>query len=802
MAILQGFPPSSTISPSVRITEKDLSYVAPDQSFHRAGLIGYASKGPVNLPTLIQTSRQLQIVFGSPHPETSDPFMLYAAQLYLLVASELYVVRVADTDPLSDESAKIASVEVPSAGDIVYLESSDAGPYNFSNDSFFRWKLNGELSSKTLVVLAGTKSVSDVVDELNEQLDSELDGIEFYISGVTSGLGVRTVWAYGPEASLELVSVQDAIYGGPMDDSLDLTDGNFLDNPTGLGTGMTRASDLGTATQYPDTIYYNSGDWDFTGLTDLNIQLYVDGTDNVLVDGVLQVIDLNNPTNPGSVDLATLGTITTTDVVNYLNDEKTENGGSLPGGWGAVDIGDAIKIVTIHRGVDARLFVRPESTAYDIFGFGTRTAGTTPEWDGVSPTDAYGLARGLENTTGDVTFTITADSPGIEGNSTQVRVTNDVTANDFVVEVFNNGISVESWGNLTKNQASRYYVETYLSLVSDYIRVTDNTSVSSGPPNGVYTLSGGSDGIPSDPNDQDALLIGSKVGYTGLYSLSEPEQFDIDLIAIPGHSSTDVVTEMLNFCQFARQDCLAIVDPPFGLTVKEIIAWQNGTHPLNSQRFDSDFGALYWPWVKYRDTYNQVDVWIPPSGAVMATIARSDGISKPWFAPAGFTRGIVPGIDNVYSRPSLTERDSMYGNRNCINPIVQFVDVDGFVIMGQKTLQRRPTALDRVNVRRMMFYIEKQIRKACRSLLFEPNDEVFRRQFTLICESILEDVRLGRGLTDYRIKADAELNTPDVIDRNEFRAQIGVQPTRAVEFIYLEFSIHRTGSFTENADTF
>lgn len=802
MAILQGFPPSSTISPSVRIAEKDLSLVALDQSFHRAGLIGFASKGPINLPTLIQTNRQLQVVFGQPHPETGDPFMLYAAQLYLLVANELYIVRVADIDPLSDESATTASIEVPAAGDVVFLESSDAGPYNFVTDSFFRWKLNGELSSKTLVVLSGTKSVGDVVDELNAQVDTQLDGIEFYESLLTGGLGVRTVWAYGPEASLELVSVQDAVYGGPMDDSLDLTDGNVRDNPTGLGTGMTRASDLGSATKFPNTIYYSSGDWDFTGETNLNIQLYVDGTDNVLIDGVLQVIDLNNPTNPGSSDLATLGTITTNDIITYLNDEKADNGGTLPGGWEAVAIGDAIKIVTIHRGVDARIFIKPESSTYDIFGFGTRTAAATPEWDGVSPTDAYGLATGLENNTGTVTFTVNADSPGIEGNGTQVRITNDVAENHFVMEIFNNGVSVESWGNLTKDQASRYYVETYLSLVSDYVRVSDNTSVSAGPLNGLYTLAGGSDGIPSDPNDQDALLMGSAVGYTGLYALSEPEQFDIDLIAIPGHSSTDVVQEMLNFCQSARQDCLAVIDPPFGLTVKEIIAWQNGTHPLNSQRFDSDFGALYWPWVKYRDTFNQVDVWIPPSGAVMATIARSDNLARPWFAPAGLTRGVVPGISGVYSRPSLSERDSMYGNRNCINPIVQFVDVDGFVIMGQKTLQRRPTALDRINVRRMMFYIEKRIRAASRTLLFEPNDEIFRNQFVRICNSILEEVRVGRGLTDYFVKADEELNTSDVIDRNEFRAQIGVQPTRAVEFMFIEFSIHRTGSFTENADTF
>ena len=116
MAILQGFPPSNTISASVRITEKDLSFVAPDQSFHRAGLIGFASKGPINLPTLIATNRQLHVVFGNPHPDVGDPFLIYAAEQYLLVANELFVVRVADTDPVSDEQALTATVNVPAAG--------------------------------------------------------------------------------------------------------------------------------------------------------------------------------------------------------------------------------------------------------------------------------------------------------------------------------------------------------------------------------------------------------------------------------------------------------------------------------------------------------------------------------------------------------------------------------------------------------------------------------------------------------------------------------------------------------------
>ena len=311
-----------------------------------------------------------------------------------------------------------------------------------------------------------------------------------------------------------------------------------------------------------------------------------------------------------------------------------------------------------------------------------------------------------------------------------------------------------------------------MALASDFIRCIDNTTTGATPQNGTYALLGGSDGIPSNPDDQDALLIGNNLGLTGMFALSEPEQIDIDIIACPGHSSTTVVTELISVCADYRQDCLAIIDPPFGLVVEEIIQWQNGVHPLNTVQLDSDFAALYWPWVQIVDTFNGINVWVPPSGSIMAVYANNDNLAAPWFAPAGVNRGIVPSIVDVFSRPTLAERDLMYGNQNAINPIVSFSDLAGFVVWGQKTLQRLPTALDRVNVRRLMFSVEKQIRSAVRTLLFDPNDEFFEAKFISICTGILTQVQVGRGLTDFVILADATINTPDVIARNELLEQI------------------------------
>lgn len=789
MAILRGFPPSNTISPSIRITEKDLSFIAPEQSFHRAGLVGFASKGPINVPTVVATQRQLNSVFGYPHPESGDPYLIYAAQQYLLVANELYIVRVADEDQVSDERANIAEVEVPSAGGRIQIESDTAGPYTFPSDVFFRWRLNGVLAPKTLVELAGTYSTDQLVEDLNSQVNGDIDGIQFYAT-TDDKIAVMTTFSFGPDAEFEMVAVQDAMYGGDIYDGLD----EEATNRTGLGTGMTRARLVGSKAQYPES-YQTAGSYDLTGLTELNIQIVVDGTDNTLIDNVVQVIDLEDLEG---------AEWTISEIVDEINNQKVENGGSLPGGWTAYEEGDNLAFRTDHHGRDARMLVKSDSTAAGIFGLESVTKeGLSPiGTSGDAAVHTYGRVNGDANSSGAVTFTVFSDSAGIDGNQTQIVVRNNIREGNFQVEVYNNGVQVEAWGNLTKDEASRFYVETYLSLVSDWVRVEDNTANAAPPLDGTYTLTGGSDGIPSDPDDQDDLIIGNQLGFTGIYALSEPEQIDIDLIAVPGHTSTSVVLALLDLCQNIRLDTLAIIDPPFGLTVNEIIAWQNGTHPLNTTRFDSDFGALYWPWVKMRDNFNRVDVWVPPSGSVMATIARSDQLSAPWFAPAGVNRGTVPNINDVFSRPTLSERDLMYGYRNAINPIVQFVDFEGFVIWGQKTLQRRPTALDRVNVRRLMFYIEKRIRAASRQLLFDPHDEELRQKFVRIATAILTEVQVGRGLTDFRVKCDDELNPPDVIDRNEMRARIGVQPTRAAEFIFIEFSVHRTGSFAENADTF
>ncbi len=781
MAILKGFPPSNTISPSVRITEKDFSFLDSAPSLHSIGLVGFATKGPINVPTLVTSLRELHTVFGFPHPSTADPYLIYAAEQALQQTNGVWIVRCAASALSDPEAALTAEVALPAAGGSVEILGNVAGPFTLSDDLFFRWRLNGILASKVLVLLENdlsnpTYTTEEAVDALNDQLSAE-DGIQFFVSS-TGTVGVKSTFSYGTAASIELVSVSNAMYGPA--------------SLFGLGTLMTAAAVTGTIDKYPNNSYQTSGNYNFSGFTNLYLHVVIDGTDNVNIDNIVQQVTISS-TNTNI-----------TAIVNAINAQITA--GTIPGGFIASAVGGNLKLTTLHHGRDAKVHVKSSSTAGALFGLsGKAAAGTSPSAvSRATPNLTYnaGIVTGSTAASTAISLTITADSPGTEGNLTQVVIKNDIREGHFQIQVFSEGIQVESWGQLSKTASSRFYVETFLALVSDYVRAVDNDAENSTPLDGTYSLAGGTNGIPADPDDQDTLLIGSSLSSSGLFALSEPEQVDIDLLAVPGHSSTEVVTAMLDLSQNQRGDCFAVIDPPFGLSVNEIIHWQNGTHPLNLTRFDSDFGALYWPWVKIRDSHNRIDVWAPPSGSVVATYVYSDNLSYPWFAPAGETRGLVFNITDVYTKPTLAERDLMYGNRNCINPIIRFNDAANFMIWGQKTLQRLPSALDRVNVRRMLLYIEKQIRIRSRRILFDPHDDVLRSQFIAIASEVLNEVQRTRGLVDYFVKCDEELNTAEVIDRNELRAKIGVQPIRAAEFVFIEFSVHKTGSFTENANTF
>ena len=200
-------------------------------------------------------------------------------------------------------------------------------------------------------------------------------------------------------------------------------------------------------------------------------------------------------------------------------------------------------------------------------------------------------------------------------------------------------------------------------------------------------------------------------------------------------------------------------------------------------------------WKKQYDKYNNVYRWVPLNGDIAGLCARTDFTRDPWFSPAGFNRGHIKNVTKISWNPEQSERDELY--KNSINPVVTFKG-EGTVLYGDKTLLAKPSAFDRINVRRLFIVLEKSISKAAKYSLFEFNDEFTRSQFVALVEPFLRDVKGRRGIYDFKVVCDETNNTPEVIDSNRFVGDIYIKPARAINFIQLNFVAVQTGvAFSE-----
>ena len=307
--------------------------------------------------------------------------------------------------------------------------------------------------------------------------------------------------------------------------------------------------------------------------------------------------------------------------------------------------------------------------------------------------------------------------------------------------------------------------------------------------------------IVVENNTQDFANTDYYAYLLGQLTFNNPESTNINVFATPG---IDYVNNS-NLCELAigmveneRADAVYIVTTPDynmyipdGTSQFEVIYPQEAVDNLDQTGIDSSYTATYYPWILERDTVNNTQIYIPATGQVCRNLALTDNISFPWFASAGYTRGLV---NSVKARLKLTQedRDTLYQGR--INPIATFSDV-GTVIWGNKTLQVRDTALNRLNVRRLLLQARTLISAVAVRLLFEQNDEIVRQQFLDSVNPILDAIRRDRGLYDFRVTVSS---TPEDLDRNTLTGKIYLKPTKALEFIDIEFLITPTGASFEN----
>ncbi len=317
--------------------------------------------------------------------------------------------------------------------------------------------------------------------------------------------------------------------------------------------------------------------------------------------------------------------------------------------------------------------------------------------------------------------------------------------------------------------------------------VTANTSLSS---SGQFakTLSGG--GFTAS----EAV---SQLYTSGYDKFSDAETVDVSLI-LGGPATATVQSLIIDLCD-ERKDCIAFVSPrpasdfinkEAGTATQNAIAYRKNTLNKSSSYAVMDSGYKY-----MYDNFNGVYRYVPLNGDIAGLLARTEQENEAWFSPAGFNRGQIRGVVKLAFNPQQSHRDELY--KNNINPVVSFPG-EGTVLFGDKTLQTKPSAFDRINVRRLFIILEKAIATAAKFQLFEFNDEFTRSQFRNLVIPFLRDVQSRRGITDFKVVCNESNNPGSVIDRNEFVADIFIKPTRSINFIQLNFIATASGvSFEE-----
>ena len=268
--------------------------------------------------------------------------------------------------------------------------------------------------------------------------------------------------------------------------------------------------------------------------------------------------------------------------------------------------------------------------------------------------------------------------------------------------------------------------------------------------------------------------------------LANQDEYDINLLSIPGaiNSVHGVVLSAAEDMVTARGDCFMISDP---------VLYGSGLSAAQAQAEgeNSSYNAMYWPWLQVRDNDIQQNIWVPATTLIPGVYAFNDSVAAPWFAPAGLNRGGLESVIQAERKLTQVNRDDLYESN--VNPIATFPN-SGVVVFGQKTLQKKASALDRINVRRLLIAAKKFVASTSKYLIFEQNTTATRNRFLSIVNPYFEDIQQRQGLYAFKVVMDETNNTPDVVDRNQLVGQIFLQPAKTAEFIIIDFNVLPTGA--------
>ena len=750
------------VSPGVFTRENDLSYIAQGVGAIGGAIVGPFKQGPAFKPTIVTSPSELEDIFGA---ADGTYYTELTAQNYLRETGLVTICRVAGIGGYTEQNPvllTISSASVSKSVAVLFNTDTDTNSFsttfsaslnttNSGNFSLGGLTLSG--SYATSLVPSSTKSVDDVFGT------SPLGTKEAYVYGYFSQAATGTYTSFDTASN---ANVSYTILG----------DQNFTYDATYASTPWIQSQDMGG-------LRYDL----------FRIHTLADGN----VENTRFKVTIGNIKAAGDINGSDYGTFSlyvrkyddTDKRQNILEQYNNLSLDPTSTNYIARVIGDELstidsygKVTTIGDWTNKSKYIRVETKDSDLY-----PVTAVPYAHAAYKNFISGSSTELANlpivtfATGSTNVYAGID---LEGNGDNTIYLKPIPTGEGSNSNTIFGLDTTASLPLTSNAVATVVASRIFNVAFQGGFDGLNPTITSNK--GVDITSGNVQGLDLS----DSTASGSIAYKKCLDALSNVDEWDINLLVLPGvnHKDHSNVTQYaMDMCE-NRADTFYIMDAAGqGAGIVDVVAV--------ADTLDTNYAAVYYPWVKTIDTNTNKLITVPPSVLLPRVYAANDATSAEWFAPAGLNRGGITGAVAVLDRLTHSDRDTLYEGK--VNPIAQFPG-QGIVAFGQKTLQARPSALDRINVRRLLITVKKYIASTSRYLVFEQNTTDTRTKFLNTVNPYLENIQQRQGLYAFKVVMDETNNTPDVIDRNILKGAIFLQPTKTAEFIQIDFNVLPTGA--------
>lgn len=798
------------LSPGVLVVEKDYTSIVPAVSTSAGAFCGAFAWGPIEEPLRVSSESDLVVRFGKPVDISGQFQSFFTAANFLAYTNNLLITRVDAPNAKNAVSVKSGSVGYNTTTMVpTNVTMTSAGSGYVITD-------NPTVTFSPPEMADGTTATGDIVYSIGVADAITITGIEM-TSGGSGYINPPTITVSNPTSGVAATFTLSAIEvaGVKIKNNVSYLNG-FTNGQS--AHGVFAAKYAGTKGNGIRVLMVDSATWaslteseqsyfsiapgtsDFAqanGITDDEVHIIVFDTDAGTFSGV------SNSVLEKYTFLSKLSDAKRSDGTNnYYKDVINSNSSYVWWIDHPSNQGDDFPTY-ISMPTNTNVLNNSGATAPAGFSAGAKTI-TIPLTGGTSHAQ-YGPL---------LAFKTFVDAAIARGETREITVSGTT---------YNNGIfpvlSIEFTETLTVIDGCVITLKASAILTSE---AENSATVISSVAKGAFGINSntakamvGSNAMINLATKVDSVLSGGVDDFASgddeilnAYALlTNTEEYDISLIPVGNVSMTTAKWIVQNVAEI-RRDCVVFISPnatnttggdPItstgGIATSKIIDYRNdktvgGIAPLSSSYAVLDSGFKY-QYDRYNDKYR----WVPLNGDIAGLCARTDYVADPWWSPGGFNRGQIKNVVKLAFNPNKSDRDALY--MMGVNPVVSFL-ADGTVLYGDKTMQAKPSAFDRINVRRLFIVLEKAIAIAAKYNLFEFNDEFTRAQFKSMVEPFLRDVQGRRGIYDFRVKCDDVNNSGEVIDRNEFVADIFIKPARSINFITLNFIAARTAvSFEE-----